>query len=100
MLLCVSRSAAVFVPRAHVKTKPKPKPNTKPFAGGNDYAAWFALAGKGAAIQTFWGYHNEPHLAPQLARPRPRPSSFTWKPWYEKTPVCARPIILYISQVI
>ena len=36
--------------------------------GGNDYAGWFQLAGKGAAIQTFWGYHNGPHLAPQLKR--------------------------------
>lgn len=36
--------------------------------GGNQYAQWFALAGRGAAIQTFWGYHNEPSLAPQIAK--------------------------------
>lgn len=34
--------------------------------GGNDFAGWFATAGKGAGIQTFYGYGNAQHLAPQL----------------------------------
>ena len=36
--------------------------------GGNEYAGWFQLAGKGAGIQTFYGYGNGPHLAPELAK--------------------------------
>lgn len=34
--------------------------------GGNDFAGWFLAAGKGAMIQTFHGYGNGPHLAPQI----------------------------------
>lgn len=34
--------------------------------GGNDFAGWFKAAGKGAGIQTFHGYGNAEHLAPQL----------------------------------
>ena len=34
--------------------------------GGNDFAGWFKAAGKGAMIQTFHGYGNGPHLAPQI----------------------------------
>ena len=34
--------------------------------GGDDFAQWFAAAGPGAAIQTFYSYGNGPHIAPQL----------------------------------
>ena len=35
--------------------------------GGNDFAGWFKAAGPGAMIQTFHGYGNGAHLAPQIA---------------------------------
>jgi diketogulonate reductase-like aldo/keto reductase len=34
--------------------------------GGNDFSGWFKAAGKGAMIQTFHGYGNGAHLAPQI----------------------------------
>ena len=36
--------------------------------GGDDFAEWFAAAGSGAAIQTFFAYGNGPHNPPQLKR--------------------------------
>ena len=36
--------------------------------GGANFSSWFALAGKGAAIQTFHGYGNGKQLAPQIAK--------------------------------
>jgi hypothetical protein len=35
--------------------------------GGSNFSAWWELAGKPAAIQTFLGYGNGPKIAPQLA---------------------------------
>jgi diketogulonate reductase-like aldo/keto reductase len=35
--------------------------------GGDDFAGWFKIAGKGAGINTFHGYGNGAHIAPQLA---------------------------------
>ena len=34
--------------------------------GGNDFAGWFKAAGTPAMIQTFHGYGNGAHLAPQI----------------------------------
>ena len=67
-LLCAALAVA-----AHAATIP-----TRPLAGGGSRLPmlimgggkldeWFALAGKGAAFQTFWGYHNGAKLAPQIA---------------------------------
>jgi diketogulonate reductase-like aldo/keto reductase len=36
--------------------------------GGSEFAGWFEIAGKGAGIQTFHGYGNGAHLAPQIAK--------------------------------
>ena len=35
--------------------------------GGFDFGGWFSAAGAGAMIQTFHGYGNGAHLAPQIA---------------------------------
>ena len=36
--------------------------------GGQEFAGWFEMAGKGAGIQTFHGYGNGAKLAPQIAK--------------------------------
>ena len=68
ILLVLARPAAA--PSSSVPSYPLSGGGSIPafLMGGDDFAEWFAAAGSGAAIQTFFAYGNGPHIAPQLKR--------------------------------
>jgi diketogulonate reductase-like aldo/keto reductase len=65
-LLCIAASAGAF--STTIPTHPLAGGGEMPMLamGGNDFEGWFKVAGKGAMIQTFHGYGNGAHLAPQI----------------------------------
>jgi hypothetical protein len=70
LLMLLALSMAPEFIQATIPTHPLAGGGEMPMLmmGGNDFAGWFAAAGKGAGIQTFHGYGNGPHIAPQLQK--------------------------------
>ena len=70
LTLCGTALCATPTPSGGIPARPLAGGGEIPMLamGGNDFAGWFELAGKGAMIQTFHGYGNGLHLAPQLQK--------------------------------